>query len=419
MQLLHILHDPTFDADYARFRAEPDRAPLAWMALLFVILSVSVTGVSEHDPLLQELGRRTSATENISILCRRYRTAAMECLEADHYLWRHNIYTLQTLIILIYGINQTHGQSWALLGTARNIALSLGCHVDPDAFNIGIVPAEERRRCWAGLNMLYTIQNSTLGHLDSSMPSSNVRLPLDVDDDQLSAGRPIPESFGNRPSQMSYLLLKFSLYDICSRICSNVLGQNGSATAEVITAFDSEIAAQQEGLNLKYLVDTVQSPLPDYHAVHLHILFGYSHQLKLLLHRPVLMEWVGSRQGLGQVPESVAVSRNKCMESSRALVGIYRVLYETDIYAPYQWYTRGLGSFHAFHAAICLVYILRASDDLDPAVSSLVRDDLENTLAVFEKIERGGLSSFCSRATPILRKLLYVPGSLLLGTMVC
>lgn len=342
----------------------------------------------------------------MSLLNARYRAAAMKCLEADHYLWRHNMHTLQTLIVLIYGINQTHGQSWALLGTARNIALALGCHVDPDVFNLDVVAAEERRRCWAGLNMLYTIQNTTLGHLDSSVPPSNVKTPLDIDDDQLSAGFPNPEPARGRPSQMSYLLLKFGLYDLCGRICRSACRDSQVETPEAIKNLDSEITLQQEALNCKYLVDTAHAPLPDYHAVHLNILFGYSHQLTLLLHRPVLMQWASSRGALSRLNENVALSRSRCIESSRALIGIHRMLHEDDFYSPYRWYNRGLGSFHAFHAIVCLIYILGASDDLDPTATNLLQKDLDTALSVFEEIEQSGLSTFCTRAVPIIRRLL-------------
>lgn len=406
LQLFHILHDPTFEAAYSRFQANPDRVPLSWLALLFAVLSVSVMAVPDRDSLLQDLGRRKTTAENMSLLNARYRAAAMKCLEADHYLWRHNMHTLQTLIVLIYGINQTHGQSWALLGTAKNIALTLGCHVDPDVFDLDAVAAEERRRCWAGLNMLYTIQNTTLGHLDCSIPPSNVKTPLDIDDDQLSTGFPNSEPARSRPSQMSYLLLKFSLYDLCSRICRAVLQDSGARIPDAIKHLDSEITSQQDILNYKYLVDTADAPLPDYHAVHLKILVGYSHQLTLLLHRPALIHWVSSRGTLSHLNDDVALSRRRCIDSSRALIGIHKMLHEDDFYSPYRWYNRGLGSFHAFHAVVCLIYVLGASDDLDSTTRNLLQKDLDSALSVFEDIKQTGISTFCNRAAPIIRRLL-------------
>ncbi|KAJ9413954.1 hypothetical protein QL093DRAFT_2088869 [Fusarium oxysporum] len=305
----------------------------------------SPTQPHSNSLLLRELGKRNSVLDNMSLLSNRYRGGVMKCLEADHYLWRHNLNTLQALVILIYGINHTHGQSWALLGAARNIALSLGCHVEPTIFQIEPISAEERRRCWAGLRMLYTIQNTTLGILDATPIPSTVNPPLDINDNELVVGYQIPES-RNGPTQMSYLLLKFDLYDLCTRICS---------------------------------------------------------QLTLLLHRPVL------RQGAtGYSLEDWLSSQIKCIESSKELLGIHRVLHEDPSFYPYQWYNRGLGSFHAFHAAVCLAHICMSGKNLDPPTKTSFQKLVRDSLHVFRYFTETGISAICNKATPVMEKLLVI-----------
>ncbi|KAL2015135.1 hypothetical protein VTK56DRAFT_6214 [Thermocarpiscus australiensis] len=423
--LFHVLHDPTFDAEYTHFREDAVRTPLSWLALLYAVLSVAVTAVPEDSVLLWDLGRQQTASENMGLLTSRYRTWAMKCLEADHYLWRHNLHTIQALVILIYGINHTHGQSWALLGTARNIAFALGLHIDPDAFNLSLVVAEQRRRCWAGLNMLYTIQNTTLGHIDTLPPPFNVKLPLDVDDHQLTSGAnssALPRS--GPPSKLSYLLFKFKLYDIASRICSGLFQHGHRPSYDTILSLDAEIAAQQHSINYKYLLDMTTAALPNYHAVHLNILFGYTHQLTLLLHRPVVMQ----QQALSPSPITIAAagpytrgqiitSQAKCVESSRALLGIHRVLNENEAYRPYRWYNRGIGSFHAFHAAVflayyCYVCCLSAAGDLEDSAVEALRRELRDAVGVFSDMARDGLSQICQKAIPVLRKLVEIADSL-------
>ncbi|KAI8655259.1 Zn(2)-C6 fungal-type domain-containing protein [Fusarium keratoplasticum] len=397
--LFHILHDPTFEADYRRFQSDPEQVSLPWLALLFVILSIAVIALPEDSPLLRELGRRNSSLENTSLLSSRYRGAAMKCLEADHYLWRHNLNTLQAVILLIYGINHTHGQSWALLGTARNIALALGCQIDPTVFGMDRIRAEERRRCWAGLNMLYTIQNTTLGNLDSTFTPSSVKAPLDVNDDELVAGFDVPVS-RNGPTQMSYLLLKFDLYGLCTRICSEVFGALHVPSYNTIQALDSEISALQEVLNYKYLFDTA---LPVHHAVQLNILFGYSHQLTLLLHRPILRQRTADMR---YTRENLLTSQRKCIESSQALLSIHRTLYEDAMFRPYQWYNRGLGSFHAFHAAVCLAHICTSGMSVEASTKDVLRRELQGALEIFEQMAKTGMSAVCQKATPVLKKLI-------------
>lgn len=404
------MHDPTFLADYAQFRAHPESTPLSWLALLFAVLGIAVTALDEGSDLLRDLGKSSNASKSISTLTSRYRAAAFRCLEGDHYLWRQNLQTLQTLILLIYGINHSHGQSWALLGLTRNVALSLGCHVDPEYFDLDLVEAEQRRRCWAALTMLYMIQNTCLGSIDTVPIQSSVKLPLDVDDDQLTTGAATTQSSAKHrgaPSQMSYLLYKFRLYDICARICTHLFSENSLPTYEAISNFDREISAQQDAWNLKYLRDTRHASLPSHHAVHLNILFGYSHQLFLLLHRPVLVQ--AHREGGARLqqyaPGQVVSSRTRCLESASALLGIHRLLYENDTFRPYQWYNHGLGSFHAFHAAVFIAYICGTSTDLDADYLASLRQELEASVSTFEAIAVTGRSRICEKAAPVLRHL--------------
>lgn len=64
-----------------------------------------------------------------------------------------------------------------------NVAIALACYIDPETFNLVPIWCEERRRRWAGLMMLYMIQNTSLGCPDPSWHIKyNVRLPADVND---------------------------------------------------------------------------------------------------------------------------------------------------------------------------------------------------------------------------------------------
>jgi hypothetical protein len=87
-------------------------------SVLFVLLSLAVTGLEEDDPLLRDLGRGQDACSNIRVLSRRYREAAMKCLAKQGVLWgRHNVQSLQALIMLIYAMGHSQEPTWVLLGT--------------------------------------------------------------------------------------------------------------------------------------------------------------------------------------------------------------------------------------------------------------------------------------------------------------
>lgn len=365
------------------------------------MLGVAVTALDETDDVLQDLGKHGSPLDNLMHLTSSYREAAMRCLDADQYLWQHNLQTLQALILLIYGISHSHGSSWALLGVAKNIALSLGCHVDPAEFDMDIIEAEQRRRCWSALSMLYTVQNVTLGSIDSSPLSHNVKLPLDLNDDDIGRA-----SRSQGPTQMTYLLFKFRLYDLFSRI-SGIMGDHGTPPSyEAVTSLEAEITGQQDVWSAKYLADTRESSLPDYHEAHLQILSGYSHQLCLLLHKPVITQQQDSEADswCQYSPAQVSRSRSKSLESARALLDIHSFLHDSPEMRPYQWYNRGLGSFHAFHALATIAFISETCTALSAAERTQLEQEVDNAVMVFRSISDSGMSLMCRKALPVVEQ---------------
>ena len=69
---------------------------------------------------------------------------------------------------------------------------------------------------------------------------------------------------------------------------------------------------------------------------------------------------------------------------------------------PYQWYNRGIGSFHALHAIVALLVLCRKDTTaIDiAAVARMVRD----CLARFTRMAE--LSSFCTKTLPLLQAIL-------------
>jgi hypothetical protein len=395
--LFHVLHDPTFHQQYLQFEQDPESVSLAWIALLFAIISTALSACDASSEFLSELSRRPTVSAKIRDLSERYRASAMRCLEMDNYLWRHNITTLQALIILIYGINHSHGQSWTLLGSTYHMALSLGCHIDPSNFKLNLVECEERRRCWACVMMLCTLQNTSMRNLAPHYNSSHysVRMPADVNDFDLtpeSASLPIHTG---RATQMSYLLLKFRLYDIGSRICSRVLNST-TIDPKVITELDKALIHERDLWESIYLYHSRQDELSSYHKIHLKILHSFSHQLALLLHRRILMQ--GSPD-----PSQQHNARSRSIESARTLLEIHSSLHNNPEFGPFQWYNRGLGCFHTFHAAVVLVATMSESSDPDLDLPNSIRL-LRECVGRFEEL--ADLSLVCRRAAPILRRLL-------------
>jgi hypothetical protein len=396
LQLFHILHDPTFNNQYEEFEQAPESMPLSWLALLYAILGTSVMALGPSSDALSELSRKRSGPEQIAELSERYRNAALRCLEADNYLWQQNVTTLQALIILIYSINHSHGQTWTLLGMTYHIALSLGCHIDPSEFSLDVVSSEERRRCWAGVMMLYMIQNTSLGNLGPNPwdASEGVQMPSDLNDIDLVIDEYILPTASNHASQMSYLLLKFRLYHISDEIAS-VIRNSPKPLPSVVERLDRSISEEQQSWCDKYTAHQALNVLPSCHKVHFNILQGYAHQLMLLLHNHAMRTSTAETLQFRR-------STSKVLNSAKEQLQIHNVFFTEPDHAPFGWYLRGICSFHAYHAAVSLVTILveQPWDETHGFIPAILQRCTERFEALAE------VSVICSKAAPVLKDML-------------
>jgi hypothetical protein len=76
-------------------------------------------------------------------------------------------------------------------------------------------------------------------------------------------------------------------------------------------------------------------------------------------------------------------------------------LEESADLAPFRWYNRGLGSFHAFHAAIILYSLIRV--DATMAESRERLRLFQNCLARLQGLSDS--SAMCAKAAAILQRL--------------
>lgn len=118
--LFHVLHGPTFQRQYNTFLENPSSANLAWVALLFTVLSTVLNTLEEDDvPPAERFWMQQLKYNSLQGISSHYRKSAMLCLSEDNFLIRHSLNTLEALLILLYGISHNDGveQTWALLGS--------------------------------------------------------------------------------------------------------------------------------------------------------------------------------------------------------------------------------------------------------------------------------------------------------------
>jgi hypothetical protein len=241
--------------------------------------------------------------------------------------------------------------------------------------------------------MLDALQASTFGRA-SMMTSSTfgARMPLDVND--VDVTRTEVRKASSRPTQMTYLNLKFRLLNITSKIYERLFGLEKTDYATVID-LDREIRKEQETWLNSYGEDG-RGPggLRAHDQVHWYILHGHLHQMFLLLHRPFF------HSGAGNHPVAPGHSRNQCVESASMILEIYHILNTEPKYQPYRWYTNGLATFHAFHAAVVISIELLSMEN--PSFSEL----WSNFQQVEEYFTRNSpRSSLATKVLPITKFL--------------
>ncbi|RDW90838.1 fungal specific transcription factor domain-containing protein [Aspergillus mulundensis] len=391
--LFHILHDLTFEAEYQQFCHDPNSVSTAWISLLFIILGIAVTALHDDDPLLSDLGRERTVIRNVKALSSRYRSASLRCLSADGILSRHSINSLQSLILINYARLHRGLPTWTLLGLTHHVATSMGCHVDPERFALGPIEREERRRAWAGLTMLYNTHNNAYGILNPGLATMGTKLPLDVNDVDLLTGT-ASELSTPRPTQMTYLLLQYRLYNVSSMICESLFSFPPRYTPAQL---EVEILSVHEMCEKRYQLEPALEPPPVHHLANLNILYSYIHQLLLLLLRPALCRYLQ-----GDVTTETCAARVKCLASAKTSLTIHQTLHESPQFASYKWYNSNQGSFHAFHAAVILCVMLMYPESAHEAAE--IKELLWKSLDVFAALSNR--STFCSKAVPVLRQII-------------
>ncbi|KAM3450533.1 hypothetical protein MY3296_005996 [Beauveria thailandica] len=388
-----IIHGPNFSKIYNQRMADAENAPIEWVALLFAILGTAVLAVDQDSSLLRSLSRKATTLERVAQLSERYYSTAMRCLDMDHYLWRHNLTTLQTLLLMIYGIHHSRGQTWTLLGLTYHLALSIGCHVDPTVFSLDEVNCEERRRCWLALMMLLCNQNMSMTGFDlhKMAGSFSIQSPSAV----ASSGECIEEapSLSAAPglNSVAYFIRKYRLFQLSSKI-SNLSA--GKQHVNPIALQELDFALQAEQGALLQFSDCASATS----TVFVNLLQCFSHHLMILLHCRVI--------GDPSRPSHYVWSKQRCWDSARQVLTLHAEFTTSAVFRPYRWYIRGRGAFYAFHAASMLA--LLASAERESSQTSEVRPLLDQCLKSLNLFKTQ--SQICARSANILSCLMTKSG---------
>ncbi|KAI0853649.1 hypothetical protein F5Y00DRAFT_250813 [Daldinia vernicosa] len=217
--VLGIIHPDKFQSEYASFWESPFTTPPLWVALLFSVLSVSVSlrkvsNIREPEGLIP----------HISILQQR----ALQCLVLGRYATA-NAHALEAFILHIQSCFFSNEGNpvdlWFEMGTIIRLAFRMGYHRDPNNLTgISAFDGEMRRRVWVNIFQIDALVSFQMGFpsmipnefCDTEVPRNLEYSDLHVDMTVLPPSRPLSEN-----THILYTIVKASVMGVFKKIVAN------------------------------------------------------------------------------------------------------------------------------------------------------------------------------------------------------
>ncbi|KAK6351055.1 lactose regulatory protein lac9 and GAL4-like protein [Orbilia javanica] len=355
-----VLHEPTFLAQYKGVLPRPVDG--SWPLILNMIFAIgswtSSTTPNELDIYYYEQARH-HLTADIFESGRLGMVQALTLMA--NYLQKRN------------KPNSGH----IIMGIAIRMALSLGLHREFPDWNVAPLQKEIRRRVWWSLFVLDAGACVTLGRPvtfgEGTLGALNVRLPLNVQDEDFPASAAMVPTPCNEPTPYSCLIAQATFAKVAVKIHSRLLAGSLSSYEE-IQPFDEMINRWAASLPTYLAVDESPSE-PAWLALPRGIFWWRARDLRLILYRQLffnlVMEGKGGKRGsvVGESKDSKLSEKtnekviNICREVAKQSINGIHNFYKT------QPHSQG-GTWYVVYFIFSAVFI--------PLVS-LLADPLEET----------------------------------------
>lgn len=141
-------------------------------------------------------------------------SATEAALRKANYLQKPCLTTLQAFVLLL-AMLRCHGDTrvvWNLSGLASHLARSLGVHRDGTKLGLTPFETEMRRRLWWHIRLMDAKFTEDHG-VEPSFTDAfyDVQLPLNINDEDISAGINVLPKERSGPTEMTFMLLRFEL----------------------------------------------------------------------------------------------------------------------------------------------------------------------------------------------------------------
>lgn len=212
--LLKVLHLPTLEPTILSSASHLPNLSRGFECLLFAIYYGATTSLGSRDCLIK-LG------EEKGVLLARYRFGLEQALARANFLTTEELVVLQAFVIFLICLRRNNDARviWTLTGLVVRIAQTIGIHRDGSHFDLAPFEIEMRRRLWWQVCILDTRASEDHGCDPTIVEQSfDTKLPLNVNDTDLSPGMKKfpPERSGG--TDMSFCLLRFEVANTFRRL---------------------------------------------------------------------------------------------------------------------------------------------------------------------------------------------------------
>ncbi|KAJ5520856.1 hypothetical protein N7463_001309 [Penicillium fimorum] len=316
----HILHGPTFQAQYNKHWDDPSATELVWVAMLFAMMRLAMLSYHREGDEPPEFRGKTMD------MAGGFRYSVANCLTLADYTKPHR-FLIEALVFHLHGdFSQTREADisiWVMTGVIARLAMRSGYHRDSKMFpNITPFQGEMRRRVWTFVrqaDILFSHQVGLPGMIrgtdtDTELPRSLYDDDFDEDCKELPPARQL-----NEPTPISYLIAKARLSNSFSRVIEKNSAVS-SAPYEKVMEIDAELRQARDlipdHLHIRPMEECQLDPV-NLIMSRFAVMAVYN-KAQIVLHRPYL---VRAREN-----PRFTYSRKTCIDSAMELLHVQAVL---------------------------------------------------------------------------------------------
>ncbi|OQE07045.1 hypothetical protein PENVUL_c015G08785 [Penicillium vulpinum] len=317
----HVLHGPTFQAQYNKHWDDPAATELVWIAMLFAMMRLAMLSYHrEGDEPPEFRGKSIDMAGG-------FRNSVAQCLTLADYTKPHR-FLIEALVFHLHGdFSQTREADisiWVMTGVVARLAMRSGYHRDSKMFpNITPFQGEIRRRVWTFVrqaDILFSYQVGLPAMIRGT--DSDTELPRNLYDDDFDEDckeLPPPRQL-NEPTPIAYLIAKARLSYSFSRVVEQSSAVS-PAPYEKVMEIDAELRQARDlipdHLHIRPMEECQLDPINI--IMSRFAVMAVYNKAQCVLHRPYLPR---AREN-----PRFTYSRRTCIDSAMELLEVQKIMH--------------------------------------------------------------------------------------------